>query len=248
MKIVCTNCSAQVSLPAQAESVTCEYCGAVLVVEADAGVPHLVTEPVVPEEEVPFYVRKALAANEISAEPDDLRARLVHFPFWRVVPEGGKGRVAAAFNPPAEEMLDVSNPGGQEGYYDEEIHGGGVFTEPTTLLDEVRAGLLQGDGEDAGKVKSALVHLPFYEVEYTADGRRCRMWLEAVSGAGYAAEWPPSAEREKTAVLAAVSLGAAAVFAVQGFVLPGWALLLAVPATGAVVYALSRALLKARGW
>jgi hypothetical protein len=166
------------------------------------------------------------------------RTSRVFWPFWQVQDGDSIGTFIAATNPITSlEEADIP-PGDARPFLAEET--GSDWVEPPS---ERMEDILKREGIAPGKIR--LVHLPFWIVNYEYDDVTYEAWMDAVRGAVFADELPPTFEKEKDRLYALVALIIFGAFFVIGILTPKPNIaFLAYMAAAAPLYYIAKSMLK----
>ncbi len=169
----------------------CNYCGSALYVDLKEGVGHFMITPVIRKEGLGAHLGTMLARKERKSGLTIDNANIVYWPYWVIQDEKGKQHIFIANAHPVTAMENLPVPSGEQKPYSEEGHKDTWFQPPSGGVEEY----IEREKLDAKK--SRLVHIPFWQVEYTYDDINYEAWIDAAQGAMYADDLPPTFEKQK---------------------------------------------------
>ncbi|MCD4748143.1 MAG: hypothetical protein K8R59_02110 [Thermoanaerobaculales bacterium] len=221
MNVRCTQCGAEVPVPADVRLVQCAFCDTALVVDGDGTLFREVMLPTVKLKEAVHHLRRFMAGTETIADLDK-KARigtpeLVYFPFWAfsIATDAGERIVLEPAAPSFLQGLQgMDLPPGNSHIWTAGITGAVPVVEPEVPLATARNWLTERLGKMREK-RTVLYHLPLYRISYTYGGKKYSAAVEGVSGQVLPADFPAKAETPYFLVAAA----AIAVFSIEGLVI-----------------------------
>lgn len=221
MHISCTQCGADVAVPADLSLLECPFCDTALIVEAGGTLFREVILPTVQPQDAVHHLRRFMAGSEAVAGLDRNavigEADLVFFPFWafRIV-KGGAERVMLEPAAPSslQGLQGMALPAGETRSFKPELTGDAPVLEVEVPVTTAREWMQQRLG-DVTEKRVVLYHLPMYHISYSYKGRSYRAAVDAVSGRVLPADFPTKAE----APFIAVAGLALVIFGLEGLVI-----------------------------
>lgn len=180
----CPQCGGSVELEEEDSFAHCPFCGSLLHLDG-AMSTDLLLQPVIDQRELPTRLTKWLDDREALGKPAGITTRLLFFPFWNV-PNGARPILVPAAPLLALDLDKFALPSGDLKSYREERNRTAENIAPTVLPEAA---------VPASVAKEAhLLHLPFWEVNFTLWKRSYRIWIDAASGQVLAFELPATSE------------------------------------------------------
>ncbi len=180
----CPQCGGSVQLEEEDSFVHCPFCGSLLHL-GDAASRDLLLQPAIDSRELPTRLTKWLDDREALGKPDGITTRLLFFPFWSF-PSGTRSMIVPAAPLLALDLDKFALPSGDLKSYREERNSAAENIAPTVLPEAAVPEQLAKDAR--------LLHLPFWEVNFTLWKRSYRIWIDAASGQVLAFQLPVTSE------------------------------------------------------
>ena len=180
----CPQCGGSVQLEEEDSFAHCPFCGSLLHLDGAVS-SDLLLQPVIDQRELPTRLTKWLDDREALGKPTGITARLLFFPFWSF-PNGGRPILVPAAPLLALDLDHFALPAGDLKSYREERDRVAENIAPTVLPEAAVPG-------EAAK-EARLLHLPFWEVNFTLWKKSYRIWIDAASGQVLAFELPVTSE------------------------------------------------------
>lgn len=220
MQVSCTQCGADVAVPADLRLLQCPFCDTALVVEAGGTLFREVILPTIRPQEAAHHLRRFMAGSEVVAGLDRDAAisepNLVYFPFWafRIIKDGAERILLEPAAPSSlQGMQGMLLPAGETRSWKPDLTGDAPVLDAEVPVTTAREWMTQRHG-DVTEMRTVLYHLPMYNISYSYKGRSYRAAVDAVSGRVLPADFPAKAE----APFIAVAGLALVVFGLEGLI------------------------------
>ncbi len=221
MKVKCSQCGADIPVPADANLLQCPFCETALVVDGGDTLFRVVTPPTIHASGAVDHLRRFMAGRKTVAGLDT-KARigngeLLYFPFWafRISTETGERVVLEPAAPSSlQGMHGVTLPPGDSREWTDEVAADTPVIQPEVPQNTARQWMESRLGEVQIR-RTVLYHLPMFRFSYEYGGRSYRAAVDGVSGQVFPADFPAKAEAPFIAV-AALAIG---VFSIEGLVI-----------------------------
>lgn len=236
MKVKCSQCGAEIPVPADATLLQCPYCDTALVIEAGDALFRVVMPPTINASAAIDHLRRFMAGTQTVAGLDS-KARigdseLLYFPFWafRVETNAGERVVLEPAAPSSLQGIQgMTLPPGESGGRTQDGAVDAPVIQPEVPLATARQWMISRLGEVQVR-RTVLYHLPMFRFSYEYRGRSYRAAVDGVSGQVFPADFPVKAEAPFVAV-AALAVG---VFSIEGLAISNLALKAFVYAVSAI--------------
>ncbi|MEN8164156.1 MAG: hypothetical protein ABFS37_08505 [Acidobacteriota bacterium] len=218
MQVRCSQCGADIPVPADAALLQCPFCDTALVVDGGDTLFRVVTPPTMNASGAVDHLRRFMAGRKTVAGLDTKarigKAELLYFPFWafRISTDTGERVVLEPAAPSSlQGMHGVTLPPGDSRGWTDELGADTPVVQPEVPQNTARQWMVSRLG-DVQIRRSVLYHLPLFRFSYEYGGRSYRAAVDGVSGQVFPADFPAKAEAPFIAV-AALAVG---IFSIEG--------------------------------
>jgi len=220
LTVNCSQCGAEIPVPADANLLQCPFCDTALVVDGGDTLFRVVIPPTINASGAADHLRRFMAGRKTVAGLDTKArigdAEFLYFPFWafRIITDTGERVVLEPAAPSSLQGIQgMTLPPGDSREWTDDVAADTLVIQPEVPQDTALEWMVSRLGEVQVR-RTVLYHLPIFRITYEYEGRSYRAAVDGVSGQVFPADFPAKAE----APFIGVAALALAVFSIEGLV------------------------------
>lgn len=201
MQIKCTQCGADVTVQQDETFIDCPFCASALFLDKRKVVFHYLINSNFKPNEAEGNLKRWMAGNhtvkDLDKKAQNITSEFYYFPVWYFKTKDSSGDrifLQPAASTSVSEIKKLQIPAGALKFYDKTVHNDHEIVKPDVLYESAQT-WLESSGVSLDTVsEAALVHIPFYQFNYSFNSQSYTALVEASSGQVYSNIYPAKSE------------------------------------------------------